>query len=41
MMRPVLMRYWQQREIWDGTYVVDDLLALMEMMGEAERGASG
>ncbi len=35
-MQPVIMRYWQQCETFDGTYIVDDLLDLMEMLEAAD-----
>lgn len=38
-MQPVLMRFWQQHETWDGTYVVDDLIDLID--AAAEGGAHG
>ena len=29
---PVLAGYWKQHEIWDGTYTLDDLLDITEVM---------
>jgi len=29
---PVLAGYWKQHEIWDGTYTLDDLLDMTEVM---------
>lgn len=29
---PVLAGYWKQYEIWDGTYTLDDLLDITEVM---------
>ena len=31
-MRPVIAGIWKQHEAFDGTYVVDDLLAAHEML---------
>ncbi len=35
MMQPVIQRFWQQHELYDGTYVIDDLLELFQALGEA------
>ena len=32
MYAPVLAGYWKQHEIWDGTYTLDDLLDITEVM---------
>ncbi len=32
MYAPVLAGYWKQYEIWDGTYTLDDLLDITEVM---------
>lgn len=29
---PVLAGYWKQCQIWDGTYTLDDLLDITEVM---------
>ena len=29
---PVAMGFWQQHELWDGTYTLDDLLDIAEMI---------
>jgi len=29
---PVSAGYWKQHEIWDGTYTLDDLLDIVEMI---------
>lgn len=29
---PVIGGYWKQHEIWDGTYNIDDLMDIIEMM---------
>ncbi|MCI8628043.1 MAG: 4-alpha-glucanotransferase [Firmicutes bacterium] len=29
---PVIAGYWKQYEIWDGTYTLDDLLDITEVM---------
>jgi hypothetical protein len=29
---PVIAGYWKHREIWDGTYTLDDLLDIIEVM---------
>ena len=29
---PVSAGYWRQHEIWDGTYTLDDLLDIVEMI---------
>ena len=29
---PVAERLWQQHELWDGTYTLDDLLDITEML---------
>lgn len=39
---PVSAGLWQQHELWDGTYTIDDLLDILEMMqvrSENERRA--
>lgn len=36
-MMPVVMKIWRQHELWDGTYVIDDLLDLLEAL-EASSG---
>lgn len=39
---PVAAQYWKQHELWDGTYCLDDLLDIIEVMqvkGENERRA--
>ena len=30
--RPVLAGLWKQHELWDGTYDLDDLIAIHEML---------
>ena len=40
---PVAAGYWRQHELWDGTYTLDDLLDITEMirvMRENERRAA-
>ena len=40
MYAPVAAGLWRQHELWDGTYVLDDLLDIIEIMqvkGENER----
>lgn len=32
MYGPVIAGVWKQRELWDGTYTLDDLLDAHEMM---------
>jgi len=32
---PVSAFYWRQYELWDGTYTLDDLLDILEMMAVA------
>ena len=34
---PVQKRYWQQHELWDGTYTVGDWLDLIEKIPEFEQ----
>ena len=29
---PVALGYWQQHELWDGTYTLDDLLDITEVI---------
>ena len=29
---PVAMGYWRQYELWDGTYTLDDLLDIAELV---------
>lgn len=29
---PVIKRYWKQHELWDGTYVITDLLDIIDAM---------
>lgn len=29
---PVMAGYWRQHELWDGTYVLDDLMDIIEMI---------
>ncbi len=29
---PVSAGYWKQHELWDGTYTLDDLLDIVEMI---------
>ena len=29
---PVAAGYWRQHEMWDGTYTLDDLMDIVEMM---------
>jgi len=29
---PVFSNYWKQREVFDGTYTIDDLLDIHELM---------
>ena len=29
---PVAAGFWRQHELWDGTYTLDDLLDILEMM---------
>ena len=29
---PVAARLWQQHELWDGTYTLDDLLDIVELI---------
>ena len=29
---PVMQGYWKQRELWDGTYTLDDLLDITELI---------
>ena len=29
---PVALGYWQQHELWDGTYTLDDLLDITELI---------
>lgn len=39
---PVAMGVWRQHELWDGTYTLDDLFDIIEVMqvkGENERRA--
>lgn len=31
-MRPVVMRFWAQHELFDGTYIVDDLIDILAAM---------
>ena len=28
---PVVLGYWKQHELWDGTYTLDDLLDIAEL----------
>jgi hypothetical protein len=40
---PVVSGFWAQRELWDGTYTLDDLLDIHEMLAvklENERRAA-
>ena len=40
---PVAAGYWRQHELWDGTYTLDDLLDIVELirvMRENERRAA-
>lgn len=37
-MRPIVARYWQQHQTFDGTYTIDDLLAIHDLM-DAEQAA--
>ena len=32
LFRPVALGYWKQHELWDGTYTLDDLLDITEMI---------
>lgn len=34
MYQPVIMGYWRQHELWDGTYTVGDLLEILYHMKE-------
>ena len=41
---PVASGYWRQHEMWDGTYTLDDLMDIVEMMqvtAENQRRAMG
>ena len=29
---PVMAGYWKQHEMWDGTYTIDDLLDIVEVI---------
>ena len=29
---PVVLGYWKQHELWDGTYTLDDLLDIVEVI---------
>ena len=31
--------YWKQHELWDGTYTLDDLLDILEVMQAARENA--
>lgn len=35
-MAPVMAKLWKQHETWDGTYTLDDLLDVREMMAVQE-----
>ena len=35
MMQPVIQKIWQQHELFDGTYVIDDLIELLQTLGES------
>ena len=41
---PVAPGYWRQHEMWDGTYTLDDLMDILELMqvsNENQRRAMG
>ena len=41
---PVAAGFWRQRELWDGTYTLDDLMDIVEMIqvtAENQRRATG
>ena len=41
---PVAAGYWRQHEMWDGTYTLDDLMDILELMqvsNENQRRAMG
>lgn len=38
---PVALGYWQQHELWDGTYTLDDLMDLLDVIAAVRRGREG
>ena len=41
---PVAAGYWKQHELWDGTYTLDDLMDIVELIqvtAENQRRATG
>ncbi|MDO5435264.1 MAG: hypothetical protein Q4G19_02735 [Clostridia bacterium] len=38
---PVVLGCWRQHELWDGTYTLDDLLDILEVIAAMRAGREG